>query len=182
MSKKTEVSDRIKELRVGLGFSQEELAAQSGVSRRAVQDIERGLNSPSVTTLEALAGALGVPIIEFFRKADGKLSIPGGIVKARGIQAGLKQETKLVRVEAEKQMLKASKSAKVIESNFSSVLSPLCSMAPTVDDVAAMVSRFAKVSPSRRSVALAILFDDASLAPEVEAFLDQYDLEHPKEA
>lgn len=45
---------------------QSELADASGVSRRAIQEIESGSNSPTVQTLEALAGALSIPLVAFF--------------------------------------------------------------------------------------------------------------------
>jgi transcriptional regulator with XRE-family HTH domain len=48
----------LKDLRLRLDLSQETLAADSGVSRRMIQEIEKG-TLPNVATLEALAGAMG---------------------------------------------------------------------------------------------------------------------------
>jgi transcriptional regulator with XRE-family HTH domain len=44
------------------------LARESGLSANALSMIERGLTSPSVSTLSKLANALGVPITAFFRE------------------------------------------------------------------------------------------------------------------
>lgn len=44
--------------RLKRGFSQEELANRSGVSRNAIWKIESGKVSPTIETLEKLAGAL----------------------------------------------------------------------------------------------------------------------------
>lgn len=43
-----------------LGWTQEELAAVSGVSVRQIKNIEASRSSATLDTLEALAGALGV--------------------------------------------------------------------------------------------------------------------------
>ena len=50
--------------RKALGLSQEELAAQIGVSRQAVSKWERGLCAPDISLLESLAETLGVSILE----------------------------------------------------------------------------------------------------------------------
>jgi len=43
-----------------LGWSQAQLAAKVGVTRQHIDLVEKGKVSPSLKTLEALAGALGV--------------------------------------------------------------------------------------------------------------------------
>lgn len=55
---------RIKHLRVALGLSQEALAEKAGRSIETVSNIERGTNSPTLETLEELAFALGVKIVD----------------------------------------------------------------------------------------------------------------------
>jgi transcriptional regulator with XRE-family HTH domain len=49
---------RLKAKRDVLGISQEELAGRSGLHRTYVSQLERGLKSPSLSTLFALALAL----------------------------------------------------------------------------------------------------------------------------
>ena len=44
------------------GWSQEELADQSGLHRTYISGLERGLRNPTVVVLGKLATALGVPV------------------------------------------------------------------------------------------------------------------------
>lgn len=54
------VGDRIKGLRKNIGISQKELANRANISQAALHYIENGANSPTVKTLNKIAGALGV--------------------------------------------------------------------------------------------------------------------------
>ncbi|WP_342760757.1 helix-turn-helix transcriptional regulator [Azospirillum thermophilum] len=47
-------------IRRSRGWSQEELAFESGLHRTYISGIERGARNPTVTVLRALADALGV--------------------------------------------------------------------------------------------------------------------------
>ena len=58
---------RLKAKRSGEGISQEELADRSGLHRTYVSQLERGLKSPSLGTIEALAVALRVDITDLVR-------------------------------------------------------------------------------------------------------------------
>ena len=49
---------RLKDRRVKRGLSQEELADQSGLHRTYISQIERGLKSPTLATIYAIASAL----------------------------------------------------------------------------------------------------------------------------
>ena len=60
----TELSKRIKELRLKRGMSQDQLADISGLSLRTVQRVESGQNIPRGDTLSRLASALQVTIEE----------------------------------------------------------------------------------------------------------------------
>ncbi|HPO57844.1 MAG TPA: cupin domain-containing protein [Anaerolineaceae bacterium] len=62
------VGERLRVLRGERGVSMRALARESGLSANALSMIERGLTSPSVSTLSKLANALGVPITAFFRE------------------------------------------------------------------------------------------------------------------
>ncbi|MFN7035469.1 MAG: helix-turn-helix domain-containing protein, partial [Bellilinea sp.] len=63
-----DVGQRLKALREERGISMRMLARNSGLSANALSMIERGLTSPSVSTLFKIATALGVPITDFFRE------------------------------------------------------------------------------------------------------------------
>ena len=53
-------------------ISMRSLARDSGLSANALSMIERGLTSPSVSTLNKIATALGIPITAFFRTEPSK--------------------------------------------------------------------------------------------------------------
>ena len=91
-----DVGDRLRVLREQKGLSQRALAAASNLSPNALSQIERGNVSPSVSTLNQLADALGVHITAFFEttplhqrivflKADQRTRIPF----SRGLMEGL---------------------------------------------------------------------------------------------
>lgn len=62
------VGKALRELREQSGQTARDLAAKSGVSAAMVSRIENGQVSPSLTTLEALAAALQVPIVSLLRE------------------------------------------------------------------------------------------------------------------
>lgn len=57
------------------------LADAAGVSRSLISQVERGLASPSITTLRRVATALGVPVVALF---GGEAASPGGGVNRHG--------------------------------------------------------------------------------------------------
>lgn len=63
-----DVGARLRFLREERDVSMRALARRSGLSANALSMIERGLTSPSVSTLNKLANALEVPIMAFFRQ------------------------------------------------------------------------------------------------------------------
>tara|TARA_R110002072_G_scaffold64877_2_gene161037 strand:+ start:166 stop:375 length:210 start_codon:yes stop_codon:yes gene_type:complete len=52
---------KVKRLRLEKGWSQEELAFESGLHRTYISGIERGVRNPTVTMVDRLATTLGVP-------------------------------------------------------------------------------------------------------------------------
>jgi transcriptional regulator with XRE-family HTH domain len=101
-----EIGSRIKALREERGLSLRALAQASLITPNALSQIEHGHVSPSVSTLNRLAGALGVPITIFFDvgapresivfvKADQRTRVPF----ARGLMEGLGGELFAGRVE-----------------------------------------------------------------------------------
>lgn len=102
-----DVGLRLRVLREERGVSMRSLARRSGLSANALSMIERGLTSPSVSTLTKLANALEVPIMAFFRqepdrqkvvfrKAAERTRVPF----PRGLWEGLGGEYFIGRVEA----------------------------------------------------------------------------------
>ena len=53
---------RLKRLRVAKDLSQAALATRAGLTREYVNKLEAGKQDPSLTTISALANALGVPV------------------------------------------------------------------------------------------------------------------------
>ena len=78
-----EVGARLKQARVASGRSLSRLAAEAGVGKGSLSEIESGRRNPTLSTLYALANALGVPLSELL--PDG----PGSEVSSPGITARL---------------------------------------------------------------------------------------------
>ena len=56
---------RLRRLRTAAGLTQQDLASQAGLSMSAVTQMELGKRSdPKLSTLRALAGVLGVSVVE----------------------------------------------------------------------------------------------------------------------
>jgi transcriptional regulator with XRE-family HTH domain len=62
------VGARLRSMRDRRGYSLRALAERCGLSINAISQIERGENSPTVSTLHRLANALGVQITDFFQE------------------------------------------------------------------------------------------------------------------
>ncbi len=58
--------DRIRDLRLEKGLSQEELAFKAGIHRTYLGGIERGERNPALKNIAAIARALGVTLSELF--------------------------------------------------------------------------------------------------------------------
>ncbi len=94
------VGERVRELRQARGMSLRELAKASRLSANALSMIERGLSSPSVSTLYRVAEALGVGISSLFQVEEkrgpvvfrraaerARLPIPRGLWEGLGGEA-----------------------------------------------------------------------------------------------
>ena len=64
-----DIGNKLKELRVLKGLTQEELADRSERSKGFISQLERNLTSPSITTLMDILQCLGTSIGEFFNEA-----------------------------------------------------------------------------------------------------------------
>ncbi len=67
------LGDVVRERRLALNLSQEELALRAGVHRTYLSDIERGARNITVTVLARIAAALEVKISRLFRLAEREL-------------------------------------------------------------------------------------------------------------
>jgi len=70
-----DVGTRLRILRAGAGLSIRALAELSKLNVNTLSLIENGKTSPSVSTLQQLAGALGVPVTEFFVTEGGNETV-----------------------------------------------------------------------------------------------------------
>ena len=61
------IGERIKVLRKQAGLTQEQLAELVGLDARHLSRLEVGRHFPSLDSLERIAGALNVPLVEFFQ-------------------------------------------------------------------------------------------------------------------
>src|SRR3954452_10177243 len=61
------IGREVRAVRKKLGITVADLAASTGISLGMLSKIENGITSPSLTTLQALSRALGVPLSSFFR-------------------------------------------------------------------------------------------------------------------
>lgn len=59
---------KIKEMRLQLGLTQEELADRCELTKGYISQLENDLNSPSIATLTDILAALGSSLSEFFRE------------------------------------------------------------------------------------------------------------------
>lgn len=71
MNKRMSVGDRIRYYRLLRGMSQEALALEANMNAAFVGHLERGLKSPTVTTLEKIANALNITLEELFSEELG---------------------------------------------------------------------------------------------------------------
>ena len=77
------VAWNIRKLRVKHAISQEALAVDAGVDRSYVGRIERGVENPTVETLERLAVALDIPVAELLAIPKANEKPPATLRKGR---------------------------------------------------------------------------------------------------
>ncbi len=68
--KKNIAGDNIRRLRIKAGLTQEELALKSGLSQGYVNQLESGKRKFTQKSLELIADALNIPMIELFREGE----------------------------------------------------------------------------------------------------------------
>jgi transcriptional regulator with XRE-family HTH domain len=62
--------DVLRELRQEKGFSQEELAERAGLHRTYISQIERGVKSPTLRSLELISVALELPLSTIVKRLE----------------------------------------------------------------------------------------------------------------
>lgn len=77
------VGARIKELRSGLGWSQQKLADDSNMERKQIQRIEKSVHSPKLAVLVAIAKTLGKQPYEIL-KTDFMVKVNTNLDSERG--------------------------------------------------------------------------------------------------
>lgn len=77
-----DVGRRVAELRVGLGLTQEVLAARLRMAPNNLQRIELGMQNLTIRTLVRLASQLGVAVAELFELPRSRVVKPGRPRKA----------------------------------------------------------------------------------------------------
>jgi len=102
---KTLIGARIKELRRQAGLTQEQLAERVGLDSRHLSRLEVGRHFPSLQSLERIAAALNVQLVEFFQ-------FPGE-ENIRALRAYL---TKFAKQSSETQIRLAAKVLKLLAS------------------------------------------------------------------
>ncbi len=66
------IGEKVKQLRVQYGLTQEELASRCELSKGFISMLENDLTSPSVSTMQDLLEVFGVSISEFFAQLETK--------------------------------------------------------------------------------------------------------------
>jgi len=66
-----DIGDKIRNLRLRLGLTQEELAARTELSKGFISQLENNITSPSIATLQDILEALGTDIGLFFSEQTG---------------------------------------------------------------------------------------------------------------
>lgn len=88
------IGREVRAFRKKLGITVADLAAGTGLSLGMLSKIENGITSPSLTTLQVLSRALGVPVTAFFRRYEEERSAvfvkagEGLEIERRGTRAG----------------------------------------------------------------------------------------------
>ncbi len=75
MQKKNIVGNNIRTYRINAGMTQEELALKSGLSQGYINQLENGKRNYTQKSLELVAVALSVPMIDLFREKGIDLAI-----------------------------------------------------------------------------------------------------------
>ena len=96
------IGNRLKELRILKGLTQEELADRAELSKGFISQVERNLTSPSIATLMDILQCLGTSIGEFFNESPDEQIVFGRQDYFEKYDAELKNEIKWIIPNAQK--------------------------------------------------------------------------------
>ncbi|MDR1664580.1 MAG: XRE family transcriptional regulator [Clostridiales bacterium] len=65
-----QIGEKIKQLRIRTGLTQEELASRCDLSKGFISQVERDITSPSIATLVDILESLGTNLPEFFKEPE----------------------------------------------------------------------------------------------------------------
>jgi len=82
------VAWNLRRLRTARGLSQERLAADTGVDRAYVSELERAQGNASVDLLDRLAEVLKTPLLEFFIEPQDRTRPPSALPSGRRTKNG----------------------------------------------------------------------------------------------
>ena len=88
MDARSIVGWNLRRLRVARGLSQERLALAAGIDRAYVGRVERGSENVTITTLEAIAVALAVPVAALLVEPEPGAERPQPLRAGRRAKAG----------------------------------------------------------------------------------------------
>lgn len=77
MDVRRRVGVNLRKYRAAAGLSQEGLALECGLHRTYVSGVERGVRNPTVTVLEKIAVALGIPTWQLLGPLDDEDGVTG---------------------------------------------------------------------------------------------------------
>jgi len=98
------IGKKIAQLRKEIGLSQNQLAEKSGLSTEYISRLERGINAPSVQSMNVLADVLRVDIRDFFTfsESDWEIEIEALVVLLKNKQGkSIRKVFKLAEIEGE---------------------------------------------------------------------------------
>ncbi|WP_168396640.1 helix-turn-helix domain-containing protein [Acinetobacter indicus] len=89
---------RLRFYRTNLGFTQQQLAEKSGVSRKQISDFEKGIQkNPRPQTLFKLANALGISFTDLQTDADLKLTDAESLAQNRSVEFKLELPVDVIK-------------------------------------------------------------------------------------
>ena len=72
MKRKNTVGENLRKIRIKMGLTQEEVALRSNLSQGYINQLESGKRMFTQKSLELIAKALNIPLIDFFKKDEGE--------------------------------------------------------------------------------------------------------------
>ena len=99
------IGNKLKELRIQKGLTQEELADRAELSKGFISQVERNLTSPSIATLMDILQCLGTTTADFFTEAPDEQIVFGKADYFEKIDTDLKNEIKWIIPNAQKNIM-----------------------------------------------------------------------------